>query len=306
MIDGADGPGFRLEPRNKFFEANRSIVEHEIRPGNTVSFLAEVDLLEVEQLRGSAPRGLKPSYTALVAKAVALALGDFPYANRRVCRRAWLPFAVRLQSFDRRDVAVAVEREVPGAESVAFIDILRDADRQSLPEITESLRALATCDATSNAQWREFSTIIHRLPNWLSARLIRLPFLAPALWVKYRGGAVLISSPAKYGVDVVVGTWSHPVGISFGLVQPRAVVRDGAIVIRPTFHLSMNFDRRVMAGAQAARFFKRIAENLERAEAVMAPHLEGRKNGPGPLTRGSSRPSPAPARSVEPAEFPGG
>ncbi|WP_435011476.1 2-oxo acid dehydrogenase subunit E2 [Tundrisphaera lichenicola] len=279
MIDGSRHHGFKVEPRNKFFEANRSIVEHEIRPGNTVSFLAEVDLTEVEEIRGLAPSGLKPSYTALVAKAVALALGDFPYANRRVCRRAWAPFASRLQSFTRRDVAVAVEREIPGAESVAFIDILRDADELSLAEMTESLRALATCDATNNAQWREFSGLITRLPNWLSAWLIRLPFFAPSLWVKYRGGAVLISSPSKYGVDVVVGTWSHPVGVSFGLVKPRAVVRENAIVIRPTFHLSMNFDRRVMAGAQAARFFKRVVENLERAGSVMAPFLEVSESG---------------------------
>ena len=81
--------------------------------------------------------------------------------------------------------------------------------------------------------------------------------------MKYRGGAVLVSSPAKYGVDAILGTWPHPVGISFGLVKPRPVVVEGAIVARPTFFLTLNFDRRVMAGAQAARFFKRIVDILE-------------------------------------------
>jgi pyruvate/2-oxoglutarate dehydrogenase complex dihydrolipoamide acyltransferase (E2) component len=264
-------PGFEVEPKNKFFEATRAIVEYEIRPGNTVTFVAEVDLTEVERVRERASAGSRPSYTAFVVKAVALALRDFPYANRRVCRQLWPPLlGARLQKFHRRDVAVAVERDFPGAESTAFIDIVRDADAASLAEITESLRALATCDASNNEQWRQFSGLITRLPCWLSAWLIRLPCFLPNLWVRYRGGAVLISSPAKYGVDCVVGSWSHPLGISFGLVKPRPVVRDGAIVPCTTFSLTLNFDRRVMAGAQGARFFKRLIDLIERAESELA------------------------------------
>lgn len=264
-----------IEPKNKFFEATRNIVEYEIRPGNTVSFAAEVDLTEVENIRAAAAAvaGEKPSYTAFVVKAVALALKDFPYANRRVHRRLFPIPGARLQKFGRCDVAVAVERDFPGSESTAFIDIVRDADRPSLAEITRSLHELATCDASTNKQWREFSGVITRLPVWLSTFLIRLPCFVPALWVKWRGGAVLISSPAKYGVDVVIGSWSHPVGVSFGLVKPRPVVVDGAVVARTTFTLTLNFDRRVMAGAQSARFFRRITERLERAGSELAPFL---------------------------------
>lgn len=272
--DSAPDSAYQVEPKNKFFEATRAIVEYEIHPGNTVSFLAEVDLTEVERMRGRESGGRRPSYTAFVVKAVALALRDFPYANRRVHRRPWfLLGGARLQRFHRRDVAVAVERDFPGAESTAFIDIIRDADQASLAEITEALHALAVCDVTTNKQWREFSGLISGLPCWLSAQLIRLPCFLPGLWVKYRGGAVLISSPAKYGVDVVVGSWSHPLGVSFGLVKPRPVVREGSIVARPTFALTLNFDRRVMAGAQAARFFKRMVEVLEGAEREMAPYI---------------------------------
>jgi pyruvate/2-oxoglutarate dehydrogenase complex dihydrolipoamide acyltransferase (E2) component len=268
------GSDYQIEPKNKFAEATRAIVEYEIRPGNTVSFAAEVDLTEVERLRAGAP-GRKPSYTSFVVKAVALALRDFPYANRRVWRLGWLPMAgARLQAFRRCDVAVAVERDFPGSESTAFIDVIRDADLASLAEITEALYALAHCDATTNKQWREFSGVITRLPVWLTTLLIRLPCFVPRFWVKWRGGAALISSPAKYGVDAVIGSWSHPLGVSFGLVKPRPVVRDGAIVACTTFTLTLNFDRRVMAGAQAARFFRRIAERLERAESELSPYLD--------------------------------
>lgn len=265
-------PAYQMEPKNKFFEAIRSVAEYEIRPGNTVSFAAEVDLTEVETVRASAAAtgGRKPSYTSFVVRSVALALKEFPYANRRVHHR-WVPFSgARLQKFCRCDVAVAVERDFPGSEMSVFIDIIRDADRVALDEITGSLHALATCDVTTNAQWREFTGIITGLPVWLTKLLLRLPCFFPRAWVKWRGGAVLVSSPAKYGVDVVSGTWSHPLGVSFGLVKPRPVVHDGEVVARTTFILTVNFDRRVMAGAQAARFFRRIVERLERAESELA------------------------------------
>lgn len=267
---------YEIEPNNRFFAVNRSIVEYEIRPGNTVCFLSEVDLTEIENVRSAAAsRGRrKPSYTAFVAKAVALALREHPYANRRVCRRAWLPFAgPRLQRFLGCDVAIACERDVPGAEGVAFVDVMRDADRLDLAAMTDWLHALATCDVATNRQWRDFSTLIRRLPHWLATRLIRLPYFAPRLWVKYRGGAVLISSPAKYGIDAVIGTWSWPLGLSFGLVKQRAVVRDGQVRAAPTFQLTLNFDRRIMAGAPAARFFKSIVDTLEHAETTMKPFL---------------------------------
>jgi pyruvate/2-oxoglutarate dehydrogenase complex dihydrolipoamide acyltransferase (E2) component len=269
-------PSYEIEPRNPFFQANRSIVEYEIRPGRTVCFLSEVDLTEVERLRAKAvEQGTrKPSYTAFVAKAVALALRQHPFANRRVCRRAWLPFArPRLQRFHRFDVAIACERDVPGAEGVAFVDVLRDADRLSLTAMTDWLHALATCDIHTNEQWRGFSTLIRKLPHGLATLLIRLPYFFPSLWVKYRGGAVLISSPAKYGIEAVLGTWSWPLGVSFGLVKKRPVVRGDQVVPCPTFLLTLNFDRRIMAGAPAARFFKHLVDMLEHAETEMAPYL---------------------------------
>lgn len=264
---------FTMEPKNKFAEAIREIAEYEIRPGNTVSFAAEVDLTEIEHLRaGAMKEARKPSYTSFVVKAVALALRDFPYANRRLVRHPWgLPIRPRLQKFNHIDIAVAVECDFPGSESIAFMDTLRNADKMSLADITKQLQDLATCDLTTNRQWRDFHKIITWLPIWLATFLIRLPNYIPSLWVKLRGGATLVSSPAKYGVDLIVGSWTHPVGVSFGLVKPRPIVIDGEIVVRPTFMLTLNFDRRIMAGAQAARFFRRIVERLERAESEFAP-----------------------------------
>ena len=102
-------------------------------------------------------------------------------------------------------------------------------------EVTEFLRALAASDVTTNQQWREFSTLVTRLPRRLSTLLIRLPYYFPSLWVKYRGGAVLVNSPTKYGIDAVLATHLYPMALSFGLVKPRPVVRGGQVVACTTF-----------------------------------------------------------------------
>jgi pyruvate/2-oxoglutarate dehydrogenase complex dihydrolipoamide acyltransferase (E2) component len=277
---------YRFEAKNRFFEANRSIVEYEIRPGNTVTFVSEVDLTQVERIRNGS-RENRPTYTAFVAKAVALTLKEMPYANRRVCRRGWWPFAGKcLQAFDGFDVAVAAERDMPGIEYCAFADIIRNADSLSLEQMSTWLRNLATCDIDNNQQWREFSTLIKRLPRWLSSLLIRIPCWVPRMWERYRGGAVLISSPAKYGVDSVITTWTWPLGLSFGYVKQRPVVRNGQVVPAVTFNLVLNFDRRVMAGAQAARFFHRMVEILENAQQEMEPYLPKSE----PVVRGTVPP----------------
>lgn len=182
-----------------------------------------------------------------------------------------MPFLpLRFQQFHGGDVAVACERDVPGVEAAAFIDVLRDADRMSLAEIGDWLRRLAASDETGNRQWRDYRWLMTRFPRRLAAFLIHLAAFFPSLWARYRGGSAVISSPAKYGVDAVIGSWPAPIGISFGLAKPRAVVRGGKVVARPTFALTLNFDRHVMAGAPAAKFFNRIVELLERAETELA------------------------------------
>lgn len=265
---------YELEAKNRFFEANRTIAEHELRPGPTVTFISQVDLTAVEQIRTASGRQ-KPSYTAFVIKALAFAIKEFPYANRRVCRRVWwLPaFGKCLQAFKNCDVAVAAERDMPNIEYFAFLDVLRNADRLSLDQINDWLRSLATCNESNNTQWRQFSTIVRRLPRSLSALLIRMPVWVPTLWIKYRGGAAMVTSPAKYGVDTIIATWAWPLGVSFGYVKHRPLVKEGNIVACPTFDLILNFDRRVMLGAQAARFFNRLVDILENANHTMADAL---------------------------------
>ncbi|HMM47192.1 MAG TPA: 2-oxo acid dehydrogenase subunit E2 [Thiobacillaceae bacterium] len=262
------------ESTNRFFRVFCALPEREIEADVSVSFSSTLDLSAIEAARAAAAHAgtRKPSYTAFVIRAVGRALQEHPYANRRVFRSPWRLGGPWLHSFDQADIAVAAERDVPGREYVAFVDVLREADRRSLDEIHTWLAALARSDEENNAQWREFSALIRRFPWRLSALILRLPAWIPSWWTRYRGAAVLVSSPAKYGVGSVTASWAWPIGISFGYVGPRPVVRDGEVVVRPCFEFLMNFDRRVMAGAAAARFFKRICELIEAGDEAGVHH----------------------------------
>lgn len=253
------------ESTNRFFRVLCSLSDGEIQANVSVSFSSTIDLSAIEAIRTNAANSgqRKPSYTAFVIKAVAQTLHETPYANRRVFRSPWRLGGPWLHAFSQADVAVAAERAIPGREYVAFMDVVRAADEKSLDEINAWLAALARSDEESNQQWKEFSTLIRRMPWRLSALILRLPVWIPSWWERYRGASVLVSSPAKYGVGSVTASWAWPIGVSFGFVQPKPVVRDGEIVVRPCFEFLMNFDRRVMAGAAAAKFFKRICELLE-------------------------------------------
>ena len=252
---------------NAIHNSIRSMVEYELDYSMTVTLIAEVDLSEIEKLREKLGAE-RPSYTAFVVKALALALRDFPYANQRVVRGRFFPLlSSRIQKFSQSDVAVATERDLPGVTNVASIDILRSAENLSLPAINGILRRLAQSDESTNENWKKQKYFMTARPRWLFRFLSKFPNWFPKAWVDYRGGAAVVSSPAKYGADTLVTSWSWPIGVSFGFVKERPVVKDRNVVACPTFNLILNFDRRIMAGAQAGRFFARIKEYLEN------PHL---------------------------------
>lgn len=265
---------YRTHTPHKFFHVARAIVGKEVRPGNTITFVNEIDLTHIEVIRQQWPSGKKPTYTAFIAKAAAIALREYPYANRRLYRRPLIPFMLtRMQSFHDVNIAIACERNEPGIEVATFMDVLKNVDQLSLSEIGAWLNDLAQSDITNNRQWRDFFNLICRFPGWLSSFIISLPQHFPVLWWKWRGGAMVISSPGKYGIDYMIGTWPAPLGISFGYAKDRPVVRKGELQVARTMMLTLNWDRRVMAGAQGARFFKRICDILENPKEHMPQWL---------------------------------
>jgi hypothetical protein len=223
-----------------------------------IQFFSEVDLTKVEALREQLKNGGQdqPSYTAFVIKAAAKALREHPYANRRPF--VW-PFIRRIVEFPGVNIAVAVER-------TASAELIFDADTLSLQEIVQKLRGFSDPAQKESWNWTGLERLARRCPVLMARFLASLPRFIPRLWVKYRAGSTLVTSPSKYGVDMVCGSWQWPVAFSFGLVKPRAVAVEGRVEVRRTCMVGMAFDPNLMLGAPAARFFSRFVELLGGAE----------------------------------------
>jgi pyruvate/2-oxoglutarate dehydrogenase complex dihydrolipoamide acyltransferase (E2) component len=235
-----------------------------------VAMVNHLDMSSAERLRHQAglAGGSRPSYTALVAKALANALRQHPSANRMVFPG---PFGPRMFQFDAIDITVAVERDSTGFDQAACTETLRAVDGKDISAITRELAAIVRGTSETPLRWHLFRRLVEHSPAWFARTVVGVPRLLASLWVQHRGGVALISSPAKYGVDTVVGTWPYPIALSFGLVKPRPVAIGNRVEVRPTMDLLLSFDRRLMAGAPAARFFRTLSDQLEDAEHRLAP-----------------------------------
>lgn len=253
---------YHLSYPDSFFRVNSSIVETEIDLSSTVTMINEVDLSKIEQFR-SVSKESKFSYTVFVAKAIGKALNEFPEINRRFYRPFFF-FPRIFQRFSNVDIAIASEITDPKMAHVAYIDVLRDVQSKSLLEIQDWL--LNFRNTSSVQQWKSFSGIIEKLPYFMAKVIIKMPTWIPSLWVRYRGGACTISSPSKYGVDSLVACWASPIGVSFGFVKKRVVFKNGQTEAVPTFNLTLNLDRRMISGAQGAKFMSRVCQILENFE----------------------------------------
>lgn len=242
----------------------------EMTPAHKVTFVREIDAARLDALRETVllRHGVKPSYTALVVKAATIALREYPYANRAIIGP---PFFKRLIQFSATDITVAIERDVPGAESIVLADTIPDTSGKDLQELTAALSAFAQATTENNERWRLFSTLLSRVPVCISRWMIGMPRFSASMWARHRGGACFVNSPAKYGIDLIVADMIWPVTVVFGWIKERPFVRNHEVVVTRTMPLSLIFDRRIMAGAPAAKFFNRLAQLLENAEELYSP-----------------------------------
>lgn len=251
--------------KKKLFTMISYLVNKEIKPSNTVSFANDVNMKEICEIRKILQNksNTKPSYTSFMVKALAKALKEHPNMNRRIFPSF---FGQKIIQFENVDIAVACEQDIVDAEMFAFMDTIRSASDKKLFEVHQQLLQLRNANESNNEQLRSMLWLAKYLPTMISKRICHLPAYFSSQWIKYRGAAAMISSPSKYGVDKVLGTWTHPLGFSFGFIKDRPLAINGQLDIQPTCTITLNFDRRINAGAPAAKFFARITEILENAK----------------------------------------
>ena len=185
------------------------------------------DITDLEAFRKSQDaKKPKLTVTAFALKAVAVALREFPTFN------ASLDTAGNQLILKRYyHVGVAVD-----TENGLLVPVIRDVDKKSVAEMAEELTGIA-----DRARQRKLDG------------------------AELKGGTFTITNLGGIGGTGFTPIVNYPevaiLGLSRGRLEP--VVRNGAIVPRLMLPLSLSYDHRVIDGAAAARFTRRLAEMLE-------------------------------------------
>ena len=186
----------------------------------------EVEMDAVVEMRGEMKKleDRVPSFNDFVIKAAATALREFPRANGAYRDG-------RFELYSRVNVGVAV-----AAQDALVVPIVFDADRKSLGQIGADVRALA---------------------EKVRAGTVTPPDLS--------GGTFTVSNLGMYGMKRITPVINPPQAAILGVgeMAPRAVVRDGRIVVRTMMDLTLVCDHRILYGADAAEFLARIRALLE-------------------------------------------
>jgi pyruvate/2-oxoglutarate dehydrogenase complex dihydrolipoamide acyltransferase (E2) component len=159
-----------------------------------------------------------------VLRATAETLKEFPELNARL-------EGDEIVYLDRYDLGVAVQ-----TDQGLVVPVVRDCDTRSVEELRADVDALAEKARTGT--------------------------LAPE---ELRGSTFTVTSAGKLAGLFVTPLVNYPEVAILGVhrVGPRAVVRDGEIVVRQIGNITVTFDHRVVDGARAARFALALIARLE-------------------------------------------
>ena len=212
----------------------KAIAEHMHRSlsiSAQLTVMGEIDMTEMVKLRETLVSqeeviGARITYTDLFVFAIAKLLRDNPIVNSSV-----VDDEIKLWENINIGVAVAVEEGL-------IVPVVKDADKKSLVEISQTVRTLVQ-------KAREGKLT----PDEVTGGTFTLTNLG-ALGGGYRFETVIINQPES----AILGT---------GSITDRAVVRDGQIVIRPIMPYYFTYDHRVIYGAVAAKFMASVTRLLE-------------------------------------------
>jgi pyruvate dehydrogenase E2 component (dihydrolipoamide acetyltransferase) len=162
-----------------------------------------------------------------VVKACADSLVEFPELNARLDGDA-------IVYLDRYDIGVAVQ-----TDDGLVVPVVRGANEKSVDELGREIASLAEGARTGSLTADDL-----------------------------RGSTFTVTSAGKLAGLFQTPIVNHPevAILSIGRVAPRAVVRDGEVVVRRTGTVAITFDHRVVDGARAAAFGLMVIARLQSGE----------------------------------------
>ena len=227
-------PAFSDVPLTQIRKTIAKRLIQSIGPIPTFYLTSEVDMERVaearEALNAAAGDQGKISFNDIVLKAVATALTQHPAVNSW-----WQDDHIRVWNEVHLGVAVATEDGL-------IVPVIRNAERQSLREISAATRDLA-----GRARDRK---------------------LKPE---EYTGSTFSVSNLGMFDIEHFTAIINPPEAgiIAVGRIAPVPAVVNGTVEVRRRMRLTMSCDHRVIDGAAGAQFMKTLKLLLENPLALV-------------------------------------
>jgi len=169
---------------------------------------------------------LQVSYTAIIVKAAAKALTEHAIINSTLDGN-------QIKIFEDVNVGVAV-----ATEHGLTVPVIRNTNKKTLKEIDAAIK-----DLTEKARQGKLSR------------------------EELTGGTFTTTNLGMYGVEFFTPIINPPEAaiLGVGKITEKPVVVDGKIEVRPRIMLSLSYDHRIVDGAPASEFLRKIKEKIEHA-----------------------------------------
>ena len=196
----------------------------------------EVDMSAVMDIRGrrkdsfKEQHGIGLGFMSFFTKAVIGALKAFPLLNAEID-------GDEIVTKHYYDIGVAI-----GAAEGLVVPVLRNADRLTFAQIEQAIKDFA---------------------QKVDKNTLTLDDL--------RGGTFTITNGGVFGSLLSTPILNPPqVGIlGMHKIEPRPVVLNGQIVIRPMMYLALSYDHRIVDGREAVQFLVKVKQLIEDPEALL-------------------------------------
>ena len=226
-----------LQPLNKVRKLSAANLHRSWVTVPHVTQFDEADITDLDAFRtGQKPsaesRGIKLTFLPFVVKACAAALKEFPHFNSSLDHTGE-------NLILKQYVHIGVAVDTPNG---LVVPVLRDADRKGLFQLAEELQELG---------------------DKARSRKLRVDDL--------EGGSFSISSLGGIGGSFFTPIVNHPEVAVLGVsrMEWKPIRRGDDFVPRLILPLSLSYDHRVIDGADAVRFTRRLAEFLSELRLLL-------------------------------------
>ena len=216
------------------------IAEHMAKAASTIAHVTTFDECDMSKLvewrkkyvdRIQEKEGIRVTYMPFFAKAIIYAAKDYPWINSTFEENN-----IHVKKYFNIGMAVARQNSL-------IVPVIKHCEQKPILQIAREMKELGDKANVDKLKLEEIT-----------------------------GGTITITNAGLFGALGSTPIINYPQVAVLGVhkIVDRPVVKNGEIVIRPVLNFGLSFDHRIVDGAYAVQFLRKMIEYLEEPEAWLS------------------------------------